>query len=314
MEPDDPRPPRPRSGAAPSEERPDDPMKAVLGRIRIILVEPQGPRNVGSTARAMRNFGLSRLSLVKGTPLDHPETREMASSAQDVLANAQVFPDLAAATATCQLLVGTTARARHRVETLLPSEAGPRIIDAAARGLEVGILFGREDSGLTAEELRVCHFVISAATAEDYSSLNLAQAVLLVAHDIFAASGARKITATRARGRVLDAAWRGVLIDELVLALEKLRVVHDRTVGPYRESLARVLTAGPIETRDARVLFALARHAQAVADPANPGSRPPRRPPPHKVLTTSSETDGDASPDAPPDPAELGSDRPTESP
>jgi tRNA (cytidine32/uridine32-2'-O)-methyltransferase len=79
----------------------------------------------------------------------------MASSAQDVLANAQVFATIDEAVATCQLLVGTTARARHRVETLLPAEAGPRIVAAAADGLEVGILFGREDSGLTADEMRL---------------------------------------------------------------------------------------------------------------------------------------------------------------
>ncbi len=305
MDPDETRPPRPRSGVQIKKEVPSDPLKTVLSRIRVILVEPQGPRNVGSTARAMRNFGLSRLVLVKGPSLEHPETKEMASGAQDVLAGAIVCDTLEEAVADCQFLVGTTARPRHRLETLLPHDAAPKLIDAASAGLEVGILFGREDSGLTAEEMRLCHFVISAATAEDYASLNLAQAVLLIAHEIFAASGARTITATRERGRVLDAEWRAVLIDEMLRALEKLRVVHDRTVGPYRQSLERVLTAGPIETRDARVLFALARHAQAVADPSNPGTRPPRRPPAHKILTRSSDDLPDRAPDAPPDPIEL---------
>ncbi len=258
-----------------------DPAKAVLGRIRVVLVEPTGPRNIGATARAMKNFGLSRLVLVNPPPLDHPECLEMSVNAHDVLHGARIVGSVAEAIADAGLVVATTARPRHRLSTQTPAEAAPAIL-AAAAAEEVAILFGTERTGLTDEQMGVAQLVLSARTADEHAALNLGQAVLLVAHELFEASGVRGVTAEGQVGRLLDFASRQLLLDELVLALEKMKVLKAENRGPYRESLRRILAAGPLQTRDARVLFALARHAQSLADPQDPGTRPPRPPRPRR--------------------------------
>src|SRR5262249_4561975 len=100
------------------------------------------------------------------------------------------------------------------------------------------------------------------------------------AYELWRASNARGAVAQGVLGRFLSAEWRKVLEDEMFRALVKVGAVTDATRAGYRDSLTRVLTAGPIQTRDARVLFALARHAQKIADPSAPGARPPRAPRP----------------------------------
>ncbi len=250
-----------------------------LTRIRVVLVQPTGPRNVGSTARAMKNFGLNRLVLVDPPPLDHPECLEMGVNAHDVLRDAKIVDSVEEAVRDVSLVVGTTARRRHRLATLTPAEIAPRILEVAERE-EVAILFGTERTGLTEAQMAACQVVISARTHDEHVALNLGQAVLLVAHHLFEASGASGATAAGDTGRLLTTHTRHILEDELFLALEKTGVVKDETRVTYRASLRRILAAGPIQTRDARVLFALARHAQKLADPKNPGRRPPRSPRP----------------------------------
>jgi TrmH family RNA methyltransferase len=268
------QPPKSRKKAAPP-----DPARDVLGAIRIVMVEPSGPRNVGSTARAIKNFGFSRLVLVNPPPIDDPECLEMGTNAHDVLRNARIVASLDEALAGAGLVVGTTARPRHRVPTRTPGEAAAEIV-AAARSGEVAILFGRERTGLTSEELARCQLVLSIRTGDDHASLNVAQAVLVVAYEVFGASGAHGVVAAAAPGRVLTDEMRRRLEDELMRACEKLGVTKGETRGAFRKSIERLLAAGPIQTRDARVMFALARHAQQIAAPDDPGARPPRRPRP----------------------------------
>jgi TrmH family RNA methyltransferase len=257
-----------------------DPAALALSRIRVVLVEPKGPRNVGATARAMKNFGLSRLVLVNAPAIDDPECLEMATNAHDVLRAAEVVSSLDAALGGAALVIGTTARTRHRLPTETPDAAAPGVIEAAAGGQQVAILFGREAHGLSAAELRRCHAVLSIRTGDAHASLNVAQAVLVVAYELFRASGARGVVASQAPGRLLTDEARLRLLDELSRACDKLGVAKDATRDFQRRSLQRLLAAGPIQTRDARVLFALARHAQKIADPDDPGGRPPRRPRP----------------------------------
>jgi tRNA/rRNA methyltransferase len=278
-------PPRPRRrasqnrfGSAKGKAPEGDPGRAALARIAVVLVEPQGPRNIGSTCRAMKNFGLHRLTLVNPAVVDHPEAREMASSAGELLQAARVVTTFEEALAGATLVVGTTARPRHRVPVRTPAKAAAEIVEHAAGGGEVALVFGREAHGLTQEEILRCQRAISIETAPEYGSLNLAQAVLLVAYELFRASRSIAAKGQGGLGRFLTAEWRGVLEEELWRAVVKLKALHPSNAGADRESLARVLAAGPMQTRDVRVLFALARHAQRLADPDDPGSRPPRRP------------------------------------
>lgn len=254
-----------------------EPGRRVLDAIRVVLVEPTGPRNVGAAARAIKNFGLTRLVLVNPPPIDHPECLEMGTNAHDVLRRARVVKSLDDAVLGAGLVVGTTARGRHRLPTRTPAEAAGAIA-AAAAGAEVAILFGRERTGLTSRELARCQLVLSIRTGDEHASLNVAQAVLLVAYEIFGASGSEGIVAASSAGRLVTDDVRRRLEDELMRACDKVGVTKKETREACRKSVERVLAAGSIQTRDARVLFALARHAQSLADPADPGSRPPRRP------------------------------------
>lgn len=226
----------------------------------------------------MKNFGLGRLVLVSPAVVDHPEAREMASGAGDLLREARVTTTFEEALAGATLVVGTTARPRHRVPVRTPAAAAAEIVAHAAAGGEVALVFGREASGLTQEELLRCQRAIGIETAPEYGSLNLAQAVLLIAYELFRASRAVAAKGQGRLGKFLTAEWRAVLEGELWRAVEKLRALHPANAAADRESLARVLAAGPMQTRDVRVLFALARHAQRLADPKDPGSRPPRTP------------------------------------
>src|SRR5262245_62256684 len=111
--------------------RAKDPGRDVLDAIQIVLVEPAGPRNVGATARAIKNFGLSRLVLVNPPPIDDPECLEMGTNAHDVLRQARIVRSLDEALEGAGWVVGTTARPRHRAPTRTPAEAAAAIVDAA---------------------------------------------------------------------------------------------------------------------------------------------------------------------------------------
>ena len=230
-----------------------------LDSIITVLVEPQGPRNVGSTARALANFGLRNLRLVKGVSPEHPQAIEMAVHAADLLAAAPVEADLAAAIADTHFVVGTTAKRRERQATLDAREAAPRILEAAQGG-RVALVFGREDHGLTADELARCHLVISVPTDPRCRSLNLGQAVLVVAYELFLAAGTPAgRTAATSPGPTIHDEMRRVLQNHLVGALGHLGILHKGNETPCVRTIERILSLGPMQTRDARLLFTLAR-------------------------------------------------------
>jgi len=153
-------------------------------RIRFVLVGTQHPGNMGAAARAMKTMGLSRLVLVApGKPLDDEAFRRSAG-AEDVLGDAPVVATLAEAVADCTLVLGCTARARRvQLEELLPAVAAQRALAKAAEPAEVAFVFGRERTGLTNEELQLCHLAVHIPSNPDFSSLNLAAAVQVLAYE-----------------------------------------------------------------------------------------------------------------------------------
>ncbi len=152
--------------------------------IRFVLVNTTHPGNIGGVARAMKNMGLRRLYLV--APRDFPNEQAVwrAASATDLLEAAVVVPSLEEAIGDCQFVVGTSARARRIPWPLMDARhCAQRIAEASARE-QVAVLFGREDRGLTNDELKVCNLHLNIPTAADYSSLNLAMAVQIVAYEL----------------------------------------------------------------------------------------------------------------------------------
>lgn len=152
--------------------------------VRIILVGTTHPGNIGATARAMCTMGLDRLTLVAPREFPSPEATARAAGADAVLDGAQVCDTLEEALAGCRFVVGASARLRAVPwPAVTPREAAPRLLAESAHG-EAAVMFGRESSGLNNEELARCHALLHIPTNPEYSSLNLAMAVQVVAYEL----------------------------------------------------------------------------------------------------------------------------------
>ncbi|BCD96581.1 tRNA (cytosine(32)/uridine(32)-2'-O)-methyltransferase TrmJ [Marinagarivorans cellulosilyticus] len=163
-----------------------DRIRPEFDRIRMVLVNTSHPGNIGAAARAIKNMGLSRLVLVapKDFPADQAQWR--AAGALDVLEKAVVVETLDEAIADCRLVVGTSARGRRIPWPLVsPRECGDKVYSEAKNSEhEVAILFGREDRGLTNEELHKCQYHVHIPANPGYSSLNIAAALQVIVYEI----------------------------------------------------------------------------------------------------------------------------------
>jgi TrmH family RNA methyltransferase len=155
-----------------------------LSNIRIVLIQTSHPGNIGAAARAMKTMGLSDLCLVNPLHYPDPQAIAMASGADDVLQQATVVSGLSEAVADCQHIVGTSARSQRtlRWSLLEPRECGQFAAENAAQN-KVAIVFGRERTGLTNEELELCHKLVHIPSNPDYSSLNVASAVQILSYE-----------------------------------------------------------------------------------------------------------------------------------
>jgi tRNA (cytidine32/uridine32-2'-O)-methyltransferase len=172
----------------PSDDTPQQPAPALLlPRIRFVLVETSLSGNIGATARAMKNMGLARLALVRpkqGARFADADAVARASGADDLLQAATLHDSLAEALAGCRLVLGTSARLRTLEWPLLDAEAaGARLLAEAAHG-DVALVLGREATGLSNDELALCHYLVQIPTNPDFSSLNIAAAAQVFAYEI----------------------------------------------------------------------------------------------------------------------------------
>jgi tRNA/rRNA methyltransferase len=155
-----------------------------LRNISVILVEPRGPINIGMVARAMANFGVSELRLVN--PCDHLdlEARKYALNALPLLERAQIFPDLGSALADLHYSIATTRRlGQHRDVPLCLADV-PAQLSNLPDSSRIGLVFGREDIGLTTAEVASCSAAATIPTDPGFASLNLAQAVILFLYEL----------------------------------------------------------------------------------------------------------------------------------
>lgn len=155
-----------------------------LNNIRIVLVNTSHPGNIGGVARAMKNMGLSRMYLVEPRQFPDEQANWRAASAADVLETAVVTESLEEAIADCQFVVGTSARGRRIPWPLMDPRQCAERMAVASDDEQVAVLFGREDRGLTNDELKLCNLHLNIPTSEDYSSLNLAMAVQVVCYEL----------------------------------------------------------------------------------------------------------------------------------
>lgn len=256
------------TAATPHVDRP-------LDGVRVVLVEPAAPGNIGAVARVLRNTGLSRLVLVNPGDWRTAEAEWMAHGAVDVLDGAEVVADLATAIADAHLVVGTTHRlGRFRVveddyRGLLAEAAA-----VAAGGHRVALVFGREKDGLSREELLRCHRLLRIPAAVPYPSFNLSHAVLLAAHELFRLLGDPP---ERPEAAPLATAAQ---VDRLVLSLLAAMAAigfrpYNRDPGTFERVLRRFLGRAPLERRDAAVLHRIAGQVARYGSPAD-GEAPGR--------------------------------------
>jgi tRNA/rRNA methyltransferase len=227
-------------------------MISVLEHICIVLVEPQSPGNIGMVCRAMKNMGLSRLRIVNGCDRFHPESLKFAVSARNLLERAEVYPDLARAVADSVLTVGTTRRhGKYRREILSPPQVAARLREQAGPGCGAAIVFGREDSGLTTDELALCRWHATIPSADDCGSLNLAQAVLVFCYEV------GKAGESPGGGRAVSMAVSGEmesLFDQARVCLQKVGFLNEQNPEHIMRSLRRIAFRAGLDSREVSIL------------------------------------------------------------
>jgi TrmH family RNA methyltransferase len=155
--------------------------------VRVVLIDPSHPGNIGSVARAMKNMALSDLVLVRPRSFPHAESTALAAGADDILANARIMESVEQAVADCAFIAGTTSRPRsYYWEFTTPRDLAARIV-ALGQENRAALLFGSERYGLATEDLNLCNVLVRIPANPEYCSLNLAMSVQLAAYEIFMA-------------------------------------------------------------------------------------------------------------------------------
>jgi tRNA/rRNA methyltransferase len=239
----------------------------LLKNIRVVLVNPLYGGNVGSICRVMANTGLKHLTLVAPSHLNIQEARMMACNAWAIFEEHLEFTTLAEAVADCGLVAGTSVRpGLYRAHARSPREWAPVLLDAA-RQAPVALVFGREDNGLSNEELTLCTHFIRIPSTPEYSSLNLAQAAMICCYEIYLASnefvpGTEKSPEAPAvlRERMF-AIWEETLLS--VGFMEREKALH------MMLGIRRIFARGLLTIDDVKILMGIARQMRWKIDQLN---------------------------------------------
>jgi tRNA/rRNA methyltransferase len=231
-----------------------------LRNIRIVLHRPRGAINVGAVARVIGNMGLGDLVVVRTRPLQSTWVRTMAVHAGGVVDKMRQCLTLADAVADCALVIGTTCRAGgYREVTHAPRTLAPAIV-ARARIQPVALVFGPEDHGLSNADLKLCHQLITIPSATDYPSLNLAQAVMVCAYELFVA--APETPTEPVLPALVTTAAMEDMYERLQAALLTIGFLHPENPEHIMFALRRLFGRAGIDEREVRILLGLARQIE----------------------------------------------------
>ncbi len=226
----------------------------------IVLNQTQDIVNIAGTVRAIANMGLERLRLVRPEIFDAHRIAGIAHGTEPLIEKIEFFDTLAAATADCGRVIGTTARRRTASYVWAhPREAAPELLAMLpALAGPIAIVFGPEDRGLSNEELDLCERLLVIPTNPDHPSLNLAQAVLLIGYELMlAASSARALpTPKRRAGRATPASLHA-LYEDTRTALRTIEFFKSRNERMVMRSLRAALRRADLNARDAGLLRAI---------------------------------------------------------
>jgi|ERR1039457_2215389 tRNA/rRNA methyltransferase len=219
--------------------------------ISIILVEPQSPGNIGMVCRAMKNMGINQLRLVNPCAHKHSEARKFAVSAHDLLESAVVYSSLAEALADSPLSIGTTRRhGKYRPDIISPEEAAKKVFSGPVP-LRAAFVFGREDNGLTTDELSLCRWHATISSTPECGSLNLAQAVLIFCYEIFKSGGNSFDSQNRELGSFEDTEE---LMKQMESSLLRIGFLNPQNPAHIMRSLRRLFARAELDNREIAIL------------------------------------------------------------
>ena len=238
-----------------------------LERVRVVLINTTHPGNIGATARAMKVMGLSSLHLVTPKIYPHADATARASGADDLLQRAQVHDSLESALAGCGLVLGTSARLRSLPLRLLDARraAGQALAESGAH--EVALLFGRERYGLTNEEMQRCHYLVNIPSNPEYSSLNIAQAVQIMAYELrVAAAGVADIEVAPPDWHPVDDVQMQRLFEHLEQTLLDIRFLNPRQPKRLMARLRRLFNRARPDQNEINILRGILKSTQDAAE------------------------------------------------
>ncbi|GBE14106.1 tRNA (cytidine/uridine-2'-O-)-methyltransferase TrmJ [bacterium BMS3Abin14] len=228
-----------------------------LGRIHVVLNRPRYGGNIGSVARAVKNMGLGGLVIAGADDYMESEARMMAASAGDVLESARVCDSLEEAVLPYSVVLGVSRRVKSSRRRIMdPREAARFVIRELDNG-KIALVFGPEDSGLSAVELGMCHGIVSIPAAADYPSLNLSQAVMVLAYEL-----RMNLSESERKVRLFG----GPSVDEFQSMLKQVESVLESTgftinnpVTQVMVHLREILAGGVKTSQDARIVRGIFR-------------------------------------------------------
>jgi TrmH family RNA methyltransferase len=235
-------------------------MTTDLDNLRVVLVAPRNPLNIGAAARAMSNFGVRRLRVVNPYEVAFREARS-AVGAAGLLAKAEQYEDVAEAVADCRLVIGTTVgwgrELQHRLQRL---DNGARTIKRQLKTGPVALLFGSERFGLSNQQMSHCHWMMRIPTREEHGSMNLGQAVAVCLYELIREpkKTPEKAAAASKENRSASAADLERLTELLLGVLDESGYIKPRAVAPDGK-LRRLIRRLNLNSNDAKVLLGMMR-------------------------------------------------------
>ena len=223
----------------------------------IVLVEPQGERNIGSVARAMMNFSVKELRLVNPSA-DHLdlEAKHMAVRAAPLLEQADIFTDLGSAVADCHLVFGTTRRhGKYREDCLLPTDVAEIAAKQTAE-TRIAFVFGREDSGLSTAELDFCQHLLTIPSSADLPSLNLSHAVSICLYEYFCARPENPLPQS-GKLNLASAQETETMFEHMRTTLRDVEYSDPQNPDHILRTFRRIFGRAGLSQRDVRVLQGL---------------------------------------------------------
>lgn len=224
--------------------------KVNLDSIHVILVRPKFHENIGSVARAMKNMGIKRLIIVNGaSPLDR-RAYKLASGAEDILERAMEFERLEEAINGMGCVVGTTSRlGKERKVLFTPRTLAKKLIPISEKN-HIGLVFGSEMEGLTNDELSLCHLYVKIPTSEDFPSINLAQAVMIICYEIYQSSNViREISPLLAETEHIERMYQ-----HMERTLRDIGFLDPKNPKRIMRTLRRLFGRSMLEARDVQII------------------------------------------------------------